>query len=198
MSSVGNWFDKELCWISGHSYQIIESSFSQKFYYASLRDRLKEGPQWVNCVVLITTWACWMRGKPLLQAYHHGMHDKVILLCWSGIIHSLPKVVHVGDTRPTWWSKGRPSIQCCNTVHSRSMCSIFRVWPQCWQAVGGPRDKIWDFVALEWLIRSRVITTSSALVRCRNLLGGPSVGFRRYRSLPCIDTSHLIWTSCWM
>ena len=70
------------------------------------------------------------------------------------------------------------------------------VWPQCWQAVGGPRDKIWDFVALVWPIRSRVITTSSALVRCRNLLDGPSVGFRRYRSLPCIDTSHLIWTSC--
>ena len=78
------------------------------------------------------------------------------------------------------------------------MCSIVRVWPQCWQAVGGPRDMIWDFVALVWPIRSRVITTSSALVRCRNLLGGPSVGFRRYRSLPCIDTSHLIWTSCWM
>ena len=49
MSSVG---DKELCWISGHSYQIMESSFSQKFYYASLWDRLKESPQWVNCVVL--------------------------------------------------------------------------------------------------------------------------------------------------
>ena len=78
------------------------------------------------------------------------------------------------------------------------MCSIVRVWPQCWEAVCGPRDKIWDFVALVWPIRSRVITTSSALVRCRNLLGGPSVGFRRYRSLPCIDTSHKIWTSCWM
>ena len=131
--------DFELCWISGHSYQIIESSFSQKFYYASLRDCLKERPQWVNS-----------------------------------------------------------SRLCCNTVHSRSMCSIVRGWPQCWQAVGGPRDKMWDFVALVWPIRSRVITTSSALVRCRNLLGGPSVGFRRYRSLPCIDTSHLIWTSCWM
>ena len=142
MSSVGDWFDKELCWISGQSYQIIESSFSQKFYYASLRDRLKEGPQWANCVVLITTLF--------------------------------------------------------NTVHSRSMCSIVRVWPKCWQAVGGPRDKICDFVALVWPIRSRVITTSSALVRCRNLLSGPSVDFRRYRSLPCTDTSHLIWTSCWM
>ena len=74
------------------------------------------------------------------------------------------------------------------------MCSIVGVWSQCWQAVGGPRDKIWDFVALVWPIRSRVITTSSALVRCWNLLGD----LRRYRSLPCIDTFHLIWTSCWM
>ena len=43
--------NKELHRIFGHSYQIIESSFSQKFYYASLWDRLKEGPQWVNCAV---------------------------------------------------------------------------------------------------------------------------------------------------
>ena len=63
---------------------------------------------------------------------------------------------------------------------------MVRVWPQCGQAVGGPRDKIWDFVLLLWTLRSRFITTSSALVRCRNLLGGPSVGFRRYRSLQCI------------
>ena len=35
---------------------------------------------------------------------------------------------------------------------------------QWWQPVGGPRDKIWDLVALVWPIRSRVITTSSALV----------------------------------
>ena len=80
------------------------------------------------------------------------------------------------------------------TAHSRSMCLMVRVWPQCWQAVGGPRDKIWDFVALVWPIRNPVIITSSALIRCRNLLVGPSVGFRRYRSLPCIDTSHLIWS----
>ena len=78
------------------------------------------------------------------------------------------------------------------------MYSIVRVWPQCWQPVGGPWDRVWDFVALVWPIWSRVITTSSALVRCRNLLDGPSVGFRRYRSLPCIDTSNLIWTSRWM
>ena len=47
--------NKKLCWIYGLSYQIKESSFSQKLYYASLGDRLKEGLQWVNCVVLITT-----------------------------------------------------------------------------------------------------------------------------------------------
>ena len=69
---------------------------------------------------------------------------------------------------------------------------MVRVWPQCWQVVGSPRDKIWDFVAFVWPILSRVITNSSALVRCCNFLGGPSVGFTRYRSLPCIDTSHLV------
>ena len=142
MSSVGDWFDKALCWISSHSYQIIESNFSQKFYYASFRDCLKEGLQWVN--------SC---------STHH---DSVATLYIPGV------------------------------------CAQLSVWPQCWQAVGGPWDKIWDFVTLEWPICSRVITTSSALVMCRNLLGGTSVGFRRYRSLPCIDTSHLIWTSCWM
>ena len=47
--------NKELCWIYGLSYQIKEPSFSQQPYYASLGDCLKEGPQWVNCVVLITT-----------------------------------------------------------------------------------------------------------------------------------------------
>ena len=47
--------NKKLCWIYGLSYQIKESSFSQKLYNASLGDRLKEGLQWVYCVVLITT-----------------------------------------------------------------------------------------------------------------------------------------------
>ena len=36
--------NKESCWIYGLSYQIKQSSFSQKLYYASL-----------NCVILITT-----------------------------------------------------------------------------------------------------------------------------------------------
>ena len=53
-------------------------------------------------------------------------------------------------------------------------------------------------MALVWPIRSRVFTTSSALVRYRIFLGGPNVGFRRYRYLPCIGTSQSIWTSCWM
>ena len=51
---------------------------------------------------------------------------------------------------------------------------MVRVWPQCWQAVGGPRDKIWDFVTLVWPIQSQVIKTSYALVRCRNHVGGAS------------------------
>ena len=41
---------------------------------------------------------------------------------------------------------------------------MISVWPQWWQTVGGPLDKIW--VAFVWPIRSRMITTSSPLVRC--------------------------------
>ena len=71
------------------------------------------------------------------------------------------------------------------TAHSRSIWSIVSVWPQWWHVVGGPRDKIWNLVALVWPIRNRVITTSWALVKCWSFVGGPSVGFKRYRSLPC-------------
>ena len=53
------------------------------------------------------------------------------------------------------------------------------VWPQWWQAVGGPQGKIWDLVALVWPIRSRVITTSSALVKRWNFFGCSNVGFTR-------------------
>ena len=62
-----------------------------------------------------------------------------------------------------------------NTAHSRSTCSMFSVWPQWWQTVGGPRDRIWDLVAFVWPIRSLVITNSSAQVRCWNFFGGPNV-----------------------
>ena len=54
---------------------------------------------------------------------------------------------------------------------------MLSVWPQWWQAVGGPRNKIWALVALEWPIRSRVIT-SSALVKCWNFFSGVSVCFK--------------------
>ena len=77
--------NKELCWIYGHSYQIIKSSFSQKFYNASLRDRLKEAPQWVNCVVLITT---------LLQ---HCTFQEYVLNC-----QSLATML-----ASSWWSSGQ-------------------------------------------------------------------------------------------
>ena len=56
-----------------------------------------------------------------------------------------------------------------------SIWSMLSVWPQWWQ-VGGIREKICDFVSLVWPIRNRVITTSSALVKCWNFFGGPSVG----------------------
>ena len=72
-------------WIHSQSYQIIESSFSQKFYYASLRDRLKEGSQWVNCAVLITT---------LLQ--HCTFHEYV----FNG--QSLATML-----ASSWWSSGQ-------------------------------------------------------------------------------------------
>ena len=85
MSSVDDWFDNELCWIAGHSYQIIESSFSQKFYYASLRDCLKERPQWVNCVVLIRTF---------LQ---HCTFQEYVLIC-----QRLATLL-----TSSWWSSGQ-------------------------------------------------------------------------------------------
>ena len=66
---------------------------------------------------------------------------------------------------------------------------MVNVWPQWWQTVGGPWDKIWDLVACVWPIRSRVITTSSALVRCWNLFGGSS---SRGRNL-CHVQVHPIW-----
>ena len=55
---------------------------------------------------------------------------------------------------------------------------MLSVWSHWWQEVGGPQDKIWDLVALVWPIRSLVITTSSALVKCSNFFGCSSVGFR--------------------
>ena len=83
----------------------------------------------------------------------------------------------------------------CVAFISSSIWSIVSVWPQLWHVVGGSRDKIW---ALVRPIRSRIITTSSALVKCWIFFGGPSVGFKRYRCLPCTAISHLVWTSCWI
>ena len=87
-------------------------------------------------------------------------------------------------TGSPWVSCEVSSRFCYTTAHSRSMCSIVRVWPQAQQVVGGHLDKIWDFVALLWPIRNPVIATSSALVRGWNFLGDPSVGFKLYISLP--------------
>ena len=79
----------------------------------------------------------------------------------------------------------------CNTAHSRSIWSMVSVWPQWCQVVGGPLDKIWALVAFVWPSRSRVITTSSALVMCWNFFGGPSVGLRN-RDL-CHVQLHPTW-----
>ena len=43
----------------------------------------------------------------------------------------------------------------------------------------GPQNKICDLLALVWPIWSRVVTTSSALVKCWNVFGGPSISFTR-------------------
>ena len=40
--------------------------------------------------------------------------------------------------------------------------------------------------------------SSSALVKCWNFFGGPSVGFKEKRSLPCTATCHFIWTNYWI
>ena len=146
-----------------------------------------------------STWQCRQLvtdlNKELYWIYGHSYQIKKIQLLSETLWCKPRGSFQRGSSESIVWYSSR---LCCNTAHSRGMCLMVRVWPKWWQVVGGPRDKIWDFVALVRPIRSRVITTSSALVRCRNLFGGPSVGFRRYRSLPCIDTSHWIWTSCWM
>ena len=49
------------------------------------------------------------------------------------------------------------------------------VCPQWWRVVEGPRDKIWDFVAL--------VITSSALVRYWNFVGGSSIGFKKINKI---------------
>ena len=69
----------------------------------------------------------------------------------------------------------------CNSAHARSIWSMVSVWPQWWQAVGYPRDKIWDLVAFVWPFRSWVIKTSSALVKCCILSVAPVlVSWYRY------------------
>ena len=141
--------NKKLYWIYGHSYQLIESSFPQKWYYASLRDRLKEGPQWVNCVVLITT---------LLQ---HCTFQEYVLNC-----QSLATML-----ASSWWSS-RQDMGFCGLGMANSESGYHNLFSFGYHNL------------------------FSSGVRCRNFLGGPSVGFRRYR--PCRYTSHLIWTSCWM
>ena len=115
MSSFGDWFDKELCWISGHSYQIIESSFSQKFYYAGLRDGRKEGPQLVNYVVLITT---------LLQ---HCTFQEYVLNCQS------PATILASS----WWSSGQDIGFCglgmANSYSGYHNLLVFCMVVLCWK-----------------------------------------------------------------
>ena len=118
MSSVGDWFDKELCWISGHSYQIIESSFSKKFYYASLRDRLKEGPQWVKCVILITTLLqhCTFQEyvAQLSESGHNADKELVVLGTKYGILWPWNGHFGVGLSQPPQLWSGRIGLHLFN------------------------------------------------------------------------------------
>ena len=50
---IGGDSSDELFRMSDHSYQIEESCFSLEFHYASLKNYLKEGIQWVSCIVFV-------------------------------------------------------------------------------------------------------------------------------------------------
>ena len=138
---------------------------------------------------------CWVPS-------HCGIdgNERVDQLAKETLDQDIDPLASVDDTdmKPLVNSYIQKLVQTKCDAHSSSIWSMVSVWPQWWQPVGGPRDRIWDLVALVWPIRSRVITTSSALVRCWNFLGGPSIGFTRERSLPCTATSHLVWTNFWV
>ena len=59
------------------------------------------------------------------------------------------------------------------------------VWPQWWQTVGGPRDKIWDFVqpcSAQW----RVLRGLESMVSCQK---GPTCHAYAWQIEPCwLDT----------
>ena len=83
---------------------------------------------------------------------------------------------------------------CCSTAHIRSMCSmdgqsLATVLASCRLSSGQDMGLCGLCVANS--NSCYYIITSSTLVRWWNFLGGLSVGFRRCRYLPCIDTSHL-------
>ena len=112
--------NNELYCIYSHSYQIIDSSFSQKFYYASLRDRHKEGPQWLNGVILITI---------LLQ--HCAFQEYV----FNG--QSLATIL-----ASSWWSSGQDMGFCgfgmansesgYHNLFSSGQLPKSLGWSQCW------------------------------------------------------------------
>ena len=71
--------NEELYWIYGHSYQLIDSSFFQKLFNASLRDRLKGGPQ-----------LCSTHHDFVATLYVHG-----ICIQWSEYGHNAGKKLMV-------------------------------------------------------------------------------------------------------
>ena len=77
--------------------------------------------------------------------------DTIFILLLGGILlcksHSTSRLCSIHHDIPV-------------TMHTPAAYGqMVSVLPQWWQPVGGPRDKIWDLVALVWPIRSQVITT---------------------------------------
>ena len=187
--------NKELHWIYGHSYQIKESGVSRKLLPCKL--------PWSSQRWFTRCQLCSIDQVLKLHQFRdcsseglYRMSDRSYLVEESRLSQEfqnaslgncLEESIQLVSVYSSWHS--------CYTTHFRSLWSIVSFWPQLWQAVAGPRDKIWDLVALVWPIRSMVITTSSALVKCWKFFGGPSVGFIRYSCLPCTAIPHLIWTN---
>ena len=106
-----------LYWIYGLSYQIKESSLSQKLDYASLGNCLKEGPQWVSRVVFITN-----------LLYHSTLQAHVL----NG--HSLATML-----TSSWRSSGQDVWLCgfgmakSGYYNLFSSCQVLEIlgWPKC-------------------------------------------------------------------
>ena len=95
---------------------------------------------------------CWMRGKPLLQAYHDGLHDKVILSCWPGIIHSLPKQYIHGEAKADLVS----SAFVCRGHECHFNIAFWPDWEQTTIRISKGAHRVyfrWNWRLLKWCTR---------------------------------------------